>query len=279
MTDAVAANAAVVTETVVTALNAEGFKPDPALTPEQNEAARVTAEASAKAVEESKAADTAKAAQIAELEKNSKLAGDAGKKATDELKALRDADAAAALKVEADKKAAEDKAKGVKDDKAVGAPDKYEDFTLPEGMASDPETTEKFKATAKSLNLSQKQAQELVDLQTGLAAKANTIALEGMKQAWTATATKWVSEAKADPEIGGAKYDQTIADSKAFIKAFNPSPAFQKMLIDTGVGNHPEFMRLTSKGGQALKDDVLHGAERKTADAQPSLFPLSAPRT
>jgi hypothetical protein len=45
----------------------------------------------------------------------------------------------------------------------VGAPEKYEDFKLPEGMPVNKEMTEGFKSVAKKLNLTQSQAQDLVD--------------------------------------------------------------------------------------------------------------------
>lgn len=265
----------------VTALTADGFKPDSAQTPEQQATAKAAHDAAVKAAEDTKAAETAKAAKIAELEKNSKLAGEAGAKATAELKALKDADAEAAAKAAADKKAAEDKAKGGKtDDGKSGAPDKYEDFTLPEGMEPvQGETMDKFKAFAKEKNLSQKDAQALVDMQTGLMQQVAKDSLAAWNKDFQTMRAGWLTKAKADPEIGGTKYDETVADSKAFIKAFNPSKEFQQMLIMTGVGDHPEFMRLTAKAGKALKDDALHGAERKTATQGESLFPKSAPRT
>ena len=59
-----------------------------------------------------------------------------------------------------------------------GAPEEYADFTLPEGMEADPDLIAEFKAEAKRLNLSQEDAQKLVDIQAKLAEKQSKAVLE-----------------------------------------------------------------------------------------------------
>ena len=59
----------------------------------------------------------------------------------------------------------EDADKGDKD-KNEAAPEKYEDFKLPEGMEVNTDLLDKATPVFKELNLTQDQAQKMVDLQT-----------------------------------------------------------------------------------------------------------------
>lgn len=93
---------------------------------------------------------------------------------------------------------------------------------------------------------------------------------------------EWVNQTKADPEIGGAKFDATMADAaRARAQFFNPE--FDKMLDTTGLGNHPEFVRAWAKVGQALAQSAIR-QPNNTPPAQPlseqerldRMFPSSA---
>lgn len=76
-----------------------------------------------------------------------------------------------------------------KDDKGApqGAPDKYTDFTLPEGLKLEPKVLEEATAVFKGLNLSQTAAQSLVDFhakQIQSAIDAPIKAVTDIKQDW-----------------------------------------------------------------------------------------------
>jgi hypothetical protein len=173
------------------------------------------------------------------------------------------------------------KAKDTKDgdkDEPGGAPENYEDFKLPEGMEIDKVGMEKFTPLAKELNLTQDQAQKLVDIQTAALAEAN----EAAQEAWDATQTKWREAAENDKEYGGDKFDANVASAMKFLKALG-TPELMQALADTGVGNHPEFIRLCVRAGNAISEDNVipggaHGAiVEKTAAA--TLFPNMAQGT
>lgn len=164
----------------------------------------------------------------------------------------------------------ETKAKDGEADKAKseGAPETYTDFVVPEGMTLDKAVIEQFLPIAKELNLSQEQAQKLVDLDS----KRETARAEASTAAWNKITTDWVDTAKADKEIGGVGFNQNLADAQKTIKAFG-TPELQAALNITGAGNHPEFIRIFARIGKALNEDSF-----KTGGT-PSNAPKSAAET
>lgn len=110
-------------------------------------------------------------------------------------------------------------------------------------MAIDEELRSDFLPLARELNLSQKGAQRLVDLQ----AKA----VERQLQRWGTHLTELKTQAQADPEIGGAKYEPAVTSARAAIAKFG-TPALRKVMNDYGVGAHPEMIRFMSKVGLAM---------------------------
>lgn len=144
----------------------------------------------------------------------------------------------------------------------AGAPEAYEAFAVPDGMTLDAAALEAFAPVAKQLNLTQAQAQELVDVFA-----ANVAAREAAR---VAEVTGWADAARADPEIGGAKFTEHLAAAQAALRQFQ-SPALVAMLNETGVGNHPEMIRLLAKVGRAIGEDKLvtgnaPARERTTAE-------------
>ncbi len=134
-------------------------------------------------------------------------------------------------------------------DKADGAPAEYGDFTVPEGQEIDKAMLEKFSPLAKKLNLSQEQAQELVNFQTEV--------LGAQQQAWSETLETWQGEAKNDAEYGGEKFDASIGLAHKALDVFG-NDALEQALDATGTGNHPELIRMLVNIGKAISDDPVH---------------------
>lgn len=164
-------------------------------------------------------------------------------------------------------KAAVDPAKEPAKEPAAAAPvvpESYE-FKVPEGYTLAPETVAEITPVLKELGLSQEQAQKLVDVQT----KINQKAAEDATKAWTDLRAGWVNEAKTDKEIGGDKFDANIALAKKAMEVLG-TPKLAEALNQTGMGDHPELIRLMVKLGGLVADDKLHfgsasGATPKTA--------------
>jgi hypothetical protein len=129
---------------------------------------------------------------------------------------------------------------------APAAPEAYTDFTLPEGVTPDETVMGEFKTIAKELNLPQAAAQKLVDLNAKVeVARAQQIA---------ATVQGWEATAKADPEIGGDKFDENMAVVAKARDQFS-TPEFVKFLSDTKLGSHPEMLRAFYRIGKAISED------------------------
>lgn len=152
--------------------------------------------------------------------------------------------------IAADKKTAEDAAKA----KPEGAPEKYTDFTAPEGMTLDTEGVTALQTFAKENNLSQANAQKLVDLAVK---NAQTNAANQAKQ-WADARTTWVAEIKADKEVGGANFPASVALAQKAIAQFG-SPELNKVM-ESGYGDNPAMFKFCVAIGKRLGEDkVVNG--------------------
>lgn len=180
--------------------------------------------------------------------------------------------AAAAAATEAAAKAAAEAGKTVEvadgktDEAKTGAPETYQTFTLKEGLEIDQPAMDKFIPIAKDLNLTQEQAQKLVDLQSELAQQSAA----ADQAAWDSTLTGWVTNAKADKEIGGAGFNDAIAHAGKAIATFGTAE-LKAALDATGVGNHPEFIRVFARIGKAISEDKLHFGNAEAGTRELSL--------
>jgi hypothetical protein len=159
--------------------------------------------------------------------------------------------------------------KADKDDK--GAPEKYEDFTLPEGMEKDEKALEVAGELFKELDLTQDQAQKLVDYQTEQMQQT----AEAMQEAWDELFAGWAAETKADKEIGGKDFDANVAIAKTAVKEY-ATDEFKEMLNSTGIGNHPEMVRFLVNVGKSISDDQILGGKSSgggPVDHAARLFP------
>ena len=135
--------------------------------------------------------------------------------------------------------------------KPPGAPETYVDFTAPEGATLDAGVMTEFANTARELNLPQDAAQKLVDKMAPVMAAQHAQQIEGLKQ-------EWLASAKSDPEIGGAKLDQSLGLAAKAMDKF-ATPALKEIFNGTGFGNHPDVLRMMAKIGQAMSEDKVIG--------------------
>lgn len=167
----------------------------------------------------------------------------------------------------------EGEGEGDDDGKAAGAPDSYEDFTVPEGYEFKPETLTDFQAFAKENNFSQDQAQVLIDYH----AQALKQYQELQTQQWTDTRKDWRDKTQADNEIGGPQMDQKMANVAKALTKFG-TPELTDMLDTMGIGDHPELVRFFFRvGGMLSEADLVPGsAEGGKKDAASVLYPNMA---
>jgi hypothetical protein len=133
----------------------------------------------------------------------------------------------------------------------TGEPVEYT-FDLPEGVTMADDTLEGLKSLAGDLKLDQDGANKVKDLGVQMLQKweaAQSEALEAMKSDWAASA-------KSDAEIGGAKFDENIAGARSAMEKF-ATPELKSFLEESGLGNHPEMIRMFWKLNNQISDDAL----------------------
>lgn len=183
----------------------------------------------------------------------------------------------AAAKAEHDKNKPADDDKS-KDDPANKVPEdgKYT-LTMPEGVEVDQELVDALGPDFKDMGLTNAQAQKLADKFIEIQTKR----AQSRAKDWGDTVQKWADDAKADPDIGGDKFDSSVKNAQRFLGKF-ATPALREYLNASGGGNHPELIRVFAKAGELIREDdpATGGAEGKGKPAEPAhvLFPNDAPK-
>lgn len=145
-------------------------------------------------------------------------------------------------------------------DKPAGAPEKYE-FKAPEGAAFDDKVIGVYSEVARELNLPQDAAQKMLDKVAPVIASQQ---LEAIKTAQSA----WLESTKSDKEFGGERLSENVAVAKKALDAFG-TPELRQLLDDSGLGNHPEVVRLFYRAGKAISEDrLVPGGTRPTGPAK-----------
>ncbi len=160
-------------------------------------------------------------------------------------------------------------------DASDGAPEKYEEFAFGEDFVPNAEQVEVFTGLAKELELTQVQAQKLVDFRIA-EEKAQA---EAKWDEWTKGQDELVAATKTDKEIGGENLEKNLAHVGAFIKKFGTSE-FVDLLDTTGAGNHVEIIRVLARAGALLAEDgITSGAAAHPPASQADILYGSPPTT
>lgn len=144
-------------------------------------------------------------------------------------------------------------------------PESYE-LKMPEGVQLDSAAAEEFTAIAKELKLDQAAAQKLADIGAKMATR--------QAEAHAQLVETWTEQVKTDKEIGGDKLDENLGVARKAIDTFG-SPELKALLNSTGLGNHPEVVKLAFKVGKAISEDRFVQGSPKGAetDMAKKLFP------
>lgn len=147
---------------------------------------------------------------------------------------------------------------------------------MPEGQTLDTAVATEFSSLAKSMNLTQAQAQSLVDFYVSKTQETFNQPFEAYKRIQEG----WVNEVKNHPEIKG-KLDQVKATIGSALDGLGDATLatdFRKAMDMTGAGNHPAFVRVLYKLAQAVTEGTAvtgegpspHGQTTRGAAARPS---------
>jgi hypothetical protein len=138
--------------------------------------------------------------------------------------------------------------------KPEGAPETYKAFTIPkdmpEGYVLDETVAGAFSEVAKELNLTQDNAQKVIDKLVPV--------LHAQEQAKTEQAHQgWLKALKADTDLGGSHLDTTVAAMAKVVRTFGDSDL--QALLSGPLGDHPAIARFLVRIEAGLKDAKLPG--------------------
>lgn len=152
----------------------------------------------------------------------------------------------------------------------AGAPEKYE-LAL-DGVELDAALLAEAEPIFRELDLSNDQANALLPLAPKLMEQAQQASLQAMIDAGAQQRKAWLDAFVADPEIGGAKREETQHLAAKGLDALGfkntgfgedgkqPHP-FRAALNQTGFGNHPDMIRAFRAIGQMAGEDGLFARE------------------
>lgn len=138
-----------------------------------------------------------------------------------------------------------------------GAPETYE-FAAPDGQQFDPAVVEQFADVARELNLTQEAAQKVLDKMAPVIASRQAEQVQAARE-------QWATDAKADKEYGGDKLSENLSMAKKAMDGF-ATPELRTLLNESGLGNHPEVIRVFVRVGKAMSEDsFVAGSKDPTA--------------
>lgn len=155
-----------------------------------------------------------------------------------------------------------------KEQKQEGAPEKYE-FKPAEGQELDAAALEQFEPIARELNLTNEQAQKMVDL---YGMKIMPMVQKQQAEAWQKQTEGWAETVKADKEIGGDKLTANLSAAQRALDQFG-TPELKEYLNATGLGNHPDLVKTFVKIGKAMSEDgMVDGSNQGQRSAAEVLY-------
>lgn len=97
----------------------------------------------------------------------------------------------------------------------------------------------------------QQRAQSLIDLQIEVAKQAS----EKASSAWDDLMSTWQQEVQKDAEVGGPKYDASIAAANRLVAQYG-SEELKTALATTGIGNNVHFVRWLVKMAPMVTEPI-----------------------
>ena len=137
----------------------------------------------------------------------------------------------------------------------AGAPEKYADFKLPEGVTLDAALLEKASPVFKELGLTQDAAQKLVTLQ----AESSKAGMEAIVQAAQAQRTAFLeSEKAATLKALGPNFKTELTFAANALNRHG-SPRLRQLLDESGFGMNLEMAKMLISVGKGMAEDTSPG--------------------
>lgn len=147
-------------------------------------------------------------------------------------------------------------------------PEAYAFKDLPEGYAMSEQQLAEVSPLFKDLGLTQEQADKLVAFDAKRALAAEQAGLEQRQ----GLVTGWEKSLREDAAFGGANFDANVGVAQKALSQFG-TPELSTMLKESGLGSHPEVVRLFHRIGQQLAEGQLHsGSGNNTRKSNEEVF-------
>ena len=96
------------------------------------------------------------------------------------------------------------------------------------------------------------------------AAAADTATLEGvlrqreeaLREQWRARVESWRDEVARDAELGGPRFEASVARAQLALGRFDEGGRIGRLLESSGYGNHPDIVRFFNRLADAVMEDV-----------------------
>lgn len=132
------------------------------------------------------------------------------------------------------------------------------DLKLPEGAFLKDEQVAQVASFAKEQGLTQAQAQAFLERENATQGAWKESQAAEVRQ----TVDGWYKATESDAEVGGQAFKESVLAAHRAIERFG-TPALKQAFEESGLGNHPELVRIFSRIGKAMSDDklVLSGSQ------------------
>lgn len=135
-------------------------------------------------------------------------------------------------------------------------PEAYE-LVMPEGVGLDAELLAEATPVFKEIGLTNETASKLMPFAARLIEKTAATTQQKIVEAGDAQRKAWLDAAKAAGDIGGGNWGKTIGTAAKGLDAmgFVAGSPFRQFLEETGMGNHPDMIRIAAKLGELTGED------------------------
>jgi hypothetical protein len=162
------------------------------------------------------------------------------------------------------------------EEEVTGPPEKYE-LAL-EGFTIDTDLAEIADPVFREVGLSNEQANKLLPIVPKVIEKAQNAAVQQLIDAGAQQRKDWLDAFTADPEIGGAKREETehLAARGLEAMGFAADHPFRKALTESGFGNHPDMIRMARRLGELVSEDgsfIRSNAGAASVDPLAEMYP------
>lgn len=136
----------------------------------------------------------------------------------------------------------------------------FEAFALPEGVTVDDASLNTFKEVLGGEFNHQEKGQRLIDMHLAEVNRRDQLAADNQVKVWNETQSEWKDRVKADPELGGNRFNTTLQTCISAVNRFGGTEAqvaeLKQALSFTGAGNHPAILRWVNNMASALSESA-----------------------